>query len=227
MLSAWRALAITLGAMVLVLSGGFGIQASMLHTNWRIDLGTLPDWLAGLGTIAAFITLIFVARQWKASETDRQALETERRAVDTERRALAAAREAERHDFEASQARLIIVEQEPHVDHSWGGSNPPPPSRRNARIVNRSSAPVFHLRIEQEPREFAAEVTVLEILRQGRGAPDGPVFSPGESTERLLVAGNSGDTPSTEYVAFIFTDARGVQWRRVGSGQPVRLLDAN
>lgn len=228
MLNFWRTLALTLVAIVFVLGGGFTIQASMLHTHWRVELGTLPDWLAGCGTIAAFITLVFVARQWKASETDRQTLETERQEADSERRSLAAAREAERHDFEASQARLIIVEHEPHVNRQWSGSDPPLPAHRRALIRNRSDMPVFHLHIEESPAEFGGEVYVFENLAEGRSRPpDRPVFSPDESTGNLLVAGNSGDTASTEYVVFTFTDARGTRWRRMGSGQPVRLVGAS
>lgn len=63
MLKVWRALALVLTAMVFVLLGGFVIQAGTLHADWRLNLGTLPEWLSALGGVA---TLAAVGVAWLA-----------------------------------------------------------------------------------------------------------------------------------------------------------------
>ncbi|WP_133054444.1 hypothetical protein [Mycolicibacter algericus] len=201
------------------------VQAAMLHARgWRIALGSVPEWLAAFGTFAAFGALLIAAREWRAGQDERRSLEDERRAADAERRALAATREAERQDNEVSQARLIIVEHVPYEDRTWGGSDPPPPSQRQVVIRNRSTAPVFHLHIEDHP-SGNDDVYVFQNFAHARGRPaDIPVLAADDATAAITVAGNAGEAPSTEYVEFTFTDARGTNWRRIGSNQPVRLI---
>jgi hypothetical protein len=201
--------------------------AALVHTpTFRFELGNVAEWLAAIGSFAAFGALLFAAREWRSGQEERRSLETERQKVDQERRDLAAARDAERRDHEMSQSRLVIVEHPPFESRSWGGDDPPHPSQRDAIIRNYSAAPVFHLHIEEHLTDND-DVRVWENFAQHRGRPaDWTVLAAGEPTGVLTVVGNRGDTPSTEFVEFTFTDSRGARWRRVGTSQPVQLLDA-
>jgi hypothetical protein len=193
-------------------------QAAMLHSKgWRTPLGTLPEWITAFGVVAAFLTLWVAARGFQSAEKERQSLEEERQA-------LAATREAERRDHVISQARLIIVEHAPHVPLAWGGQDPPAPGRRDVLIRNHSDAPIFNLHIEGHPTGND-DVLLSQNFATGRSRPaDMAVLAADQATELLIVEGSDADTPSTEYVEFTFTDARGARWRRLGSQQPIQEL---
>ncbi len=92
--------------------GGRGFQAWMLHSKgWRMAMGSFPEYLAALGSLATFGVLWLAVYEWRRGQR-------------------------ERRDNEMGQARLIVVEHEPHVDKSFGGMDQPPAARRNVLIRN-------------------------------------------------------------------------------------------
>jgi hypothetical protein len=217
------ALAIVFAALALVLFVVVLAQAEMLYTKgWRLALGTVPEWMAGFGTVFTAIAALAAFGTLSVATKERQSLEAERQA-------LAAQREDERRDHVMSQARLIVVEQIP-------GSNPGQPLKPFITIRNHSSMPIFNLHIDYASRRDS-RVTVEEPIA-GTGDPpvvfghpmDRPVLRPNETThlfaEALRIMGTIPmDTPNTEYVGFTFTDARGARWRRLGSDQPEQQFD--
>jgi hypothetical protein len=233
-------LAVAFAALALVLFVVVLAQAEMLYTDgWRLALGTVPEWMAGFGTLftalaalAAFGTLSVATHEWEGSENERQLLEKERQAADKERRALAATREAERRDHVMSQARLIIVEP---AQPAWVVL---PRSKPDDVVIrNHSSAPIFNIHIDDsyvlESKGGKCAATEMYIWS---GNPndalvysmplDIPVLAPGEATARLSVGGQPV-SERTEWVGFSFTDAQGARWRRVGSQQPVQELESD
>jgi hypothetical protein len=218
------------------LAVAFGIAAAiqrleLAHAHWpwhwRFELGNLAEWAAALATLGGLGALLYLRREWRSSQAERRALESERQKADKERRDLAAAREAERRDHELSQARLIIVEHTPFESRSWGGDDPPNSAHRDAVIRNYSDAPIFHLHIH-EHLTANDDVYVFEQFAHQTSRPeDRAVLKPDETTGVLTINGNQGKVPSTEFVEFTFTDSRGARWRRVGSSQPVQLIDPN
>lgn len=205
-----------------------GYQALMLHDRgWRWDLGTVPAWLSGIGAFATFGALWVATQQWKLGQADR-------RLADEERRALAAAREGENHDQHIRQARLVIVEQ---FDLLLGVGRPNP--NRHVVIRNHSNDPVFNLHID--PTSPKNRYILMEELTSApdssgiladhdrhyrHSAPDIPVLSPGLATYVIYPSGGiPRDEPATEYVGFSYTDVRGARWHRLGSEQPVQILD--
>jgi hypothetical protein len=223
MLRNWRTWAIFLALLVMVLAGVVVVQALMLRSRgWTIPLGNVAEWVAGIGTMAAFGALFFAAQEWRSGQEERRSLELERQKAEAERRALAETREAERRDNEMNQARLIIVQPAPYEDRTFGGSDPPSPAYREVVIQNHSGVPIFNLHIQVNPG--GGDVHVLQNFAGGSGRPaDMEVLSPDAATAELTVVGGDGETPSTEFIEFTFTDARGVRWRRRGSDQPVRV----
>ncbi|OBI53588.1 hypothetical protein [Mycobacterium sp. E787] len=193
-------LALAFAALALVLLVVVGVQAVMLYSeNWRPAFGSLPEYLAALGSFATFGVLWFAAREWRRGER-------------------------ERRDREAGQARLIVAEHEPFINRSYSGMDPPEPGRRNVVIHNRSTEPVFALHIE----EYAtgSDVRVFQNSASGRIAPsDMAVLAADQSTEPLGILGGDPHTPSTEHVEFMFTDPRQARWRKRGNGEPERALD--
>lgn len=175
-------------------------QAAMLHARgWRIPLGTLPEWLAGVGSLATLGVLWLAVFEWRRGQR-------------------------ERRDNEAAQARLIIAEHAPYVDRTWGGMDAPPPASRNVLVRNHSDAPIVKLNVEEHPTRYEG-VRVFQRFAHARGRPaEIDVLSGGQATAELGVDGNNGDTPSTECIEFTFTDARGLRWRRLGSAQPERVV---
>lgn len=155
-------LAIVFAAMALVLFAVVGFQAWMLHSKgWRMAVGSLPEYLAALASLAIFGVLWLTASQWRRGQR-------------------------ERCDRESGQARLIIVEHVPRADGSFGGGDPPPLGRRDVVIHNRSSEPVFELRIE----EYAtgSDVRVFQSSAGGRARPaDVAVLAAGGELDRILI----------------------------------------
>jgi hypothetical protein len=227
---AW--LAICFAALALMLLVVTGFQAAMLHARgWRIALGTVPEWLAGFGTgftaiaaLAAYRTLKITAGQWEDEQ-------------------------ARRRDQVMRQARLIVVQAVPPADAMPPANEAPPrpdmkPEYRYVLIRNHSNEPVFNVHVPQEsPRRTTPQVpmTVVQVVSQEdargsfqaptptivhRSPPDlVPELGPGQATFQLHLAVVPRDEQVTEYVFFTFTDARGDRWRRLGSEQPVQIVD--
>lgn len=204
-------LAIGFGVTTLGLAVVVAFQAAMLHTRgWRVPLGTMPEWLSGVGALATFGAVWVAVQQLRIGQKERKSLETERQA-------LAATREAERRDHEMSQARLIIAEIAP---------------ARDFVVKNHSAAPIFDLIIHAEsPLDPRVRVFVRDANQNLFGSNRQPVLAPGESSAGLHLQNSPSNLPIrgpvTEHVGFTFTDARGARWRRHGSEQPVQLLKAD
>ncbi|PJE01325.1 MAG: hypothetical protein CK428_31435 [Mycobacterium sp.] len=223
-----------LSTLSLVLGVVAVAQAIELYAQgWRMALGTFPDWMAGFGTIftataavAAYRTFKVAAHEWEGAEKERKALESERQKADNERQALAATREAERQDHAMSQARLIIAQPKPpNIGELISGALVELPARqRDVQIHNHSNEPVFNLQVEEESA-CAEDVRVWQSLNPPAMPEHVPVLQGGQSTKGFVVVGNHGVTPNTELIEFAFTDARGARWRRLGSKQPVQILD--
>jgi hypothetical protein len=220
--------------LAVVLLGVVCVQAWMLHSRgWRIALGTVPEWasaaftgIAAIGVLAAFGNLRIVRREWESEQ-------------------------AERRDQLANQARRIIVEAVPVAEMVPPANQAPPrpdlqPEYRYVVIRNHSEEPVFNVRIPHESpkRTPPSPVTnVMEVMsavdargsvRRADGSPiEGvfrlgsprlvPVLAPGQATPQLDLPTVPRDEQPTEYVFFTFTDARGAEWQRLGSEQPVPI----
>ena len=75
-------------------------------------------------------------------------------------------------------------------------------------------------------RSLGDGVLIFQSFAKGRDRPaDMAVLSADQATQHLIVVGSANETPSTEYVEFTFTDARGARWRRLGSAQPEQQLE--
>ena len=136
------------------------------------EWGNVPEWVAGIGSLAAFGALYIAAREWRSAGGTpgfggRPASRCQgAEAANAERKALTEAREAERRDHEHSQARLLIVEPMPFEDPTWGGVDPPPASQRRVVVRNYSGSPVFRCHVEEYPAEHD-DVRVSQIRRGG------------------------------------------------------------
>lgn len=229
--SGW--LAIVFAALALVLLVVVGCQAEMLYARgWRLSLGSVPEWLAGFGTgftaiaaLAAYRTLKIAAGQWDDEQ-------------------------AQRREQVMRQAQLIVVEAVPRAEMVPPANQVPvrpdgKPAYRYVVIHNHSQEPVFNVRIPDgshlETKEKMPWITsVAEVRAQQedgsfssprptivhRHTPDlVPVLAPGQATFQLHLETVPRDEQPTEYVFFTFTDARGARWRRLGSEQPVQIID--
>jgi hypothetical protein len=229
--AAW--LAIGFAALALALLLVVGCQAAMLHARgWRIALGTVPEWLAGFGTgftaiaaLAAYRTLKIAAGQWEAEQ-------------------------AQRREQLKKQATLIVVEAVSRAEMVRPANQAPvrpdgKPEYRYVVIRNHSQEPIFNVRIPDgshlETKEKMPWTTsVAEVRAQQeagsfssprptivhRHPPDlVPVLAPGQATFQLHLVTVPRDEQPTEYVFFTFTDARGARWQRLGSEQPVQIID--
>jgi hypothetical protein len=211
-------------AVVLVVVVCF--QADRLYgQGWDTPLGTLPEWLAALGSLSTLGVLALAVGEWRRGRR-------------------------ERRDQLANQARGIIVEAVPVAEQVAPANTADPrpdmqPEYRYVLIRNHSTAPVFNVHILSEsPRRTkshqvinVAEVVPPEKSRGSMRMADGSAFpgvfyrqppdlipelAPGQATFQLhLEEVPRGEQP-TEYVSFSFTDARGARWRRLGSQQPIQ-----
>ena len=150
-------MAIGFAVLALVLLVVVGFQAWMLHSRaWLIALGTLPEWVAAVGTgiaafgvLAAFGTLRIGRREWEMAQ-------------------------AERRDQLANQARLIVVEAVPPAEMVPPANlvTPRPdglPEYRYVVIRNHSQQPVFNVRIpDKSPKKTPvySVTTVSEVVPQ-------------------------------------------------------------
>lgn len=205
----WRALAVTLAAMLSVLGGGLLIHAGVVEWGGEPQFGNVAEWIAAVGTVAAFGALFLAVREWLAGQ-------------------------AERRDEEANQARLIIVE--PAVEGSYSGelvvrnrSGSPvfnvffqigeTARRMTAAKADWVTPGEMYIGIGSEGIEVLIPGAEFGPLRVDRALkPTNPKMVP------VITA--RGDTPFPRSVVFTFTDVRGRQWKRVGGDQPVRVVES-
>lgn len=175
----------------------------------RIALGTLPDWLAGVGTVGSLFFLAVHGRR-----------ERRRRRAD-EQQGL-----AERRDRDAAQARLTTVE----LAWQYG-----PGFEAMVVVHNHSAGPLLDVRVllvdhgtipshDESPPAGPTEETASTI-------------GPGEDRRfrlhppRRLPPPRDGDdaaayqAPGQTFGAQVeFTDTAGLRWQRTGSEQPQRVI---
>lgn len=177
-------------------------QAVELYAGgWRMDMGSFPAWMSGFGAIFTAIAAVAAVLAFRGAEK--------------ERRAVALAREAKSLDDEIAQARLIVVE--------FMGVPPRPMA-----VTNHSTAPIFDVKVEdQSPVDDRVRI---------QSAVDHHIsltwteLGPGEQTEGGFLpafykeATYESKRNYIQHIAFSFTDARGARWQRVGTEQPVRVL---
>ncbi|WP_454789803.1 hypothetical protein [Mycolicibacterium lutetiense] len=121
-----------------------GIQSAMLHAQgWRVELGSLADWVQAAGTVAAFGALLFAAREWRASQ-------------------------AERRDTEADQARLMVMG--PAEESELEPWNLPTDSP-HVVVRNHSDSPVFELVVKRVSVPSVATVTHHVVRPEGYTSP--------------------------------------------------------
>lgn len=178
-------------------------QAVELYAEgWRMDMGSFPAWMSGFGAIFTAIAAVAAVLAFRGAEK--------------ERRAVALAREAKSLDDEIAQARLIVVE--------FMDVEPPRPMA----VTNHSNAPIFDLKVEdQSPVDNRVRVqSAVDHLVSLTWTQLGPK----QQTEGGFVpafyieATYESKRNYIQHITFSFTDARGARWQRVGTGQPVRLL---
>jgi hypothetical protein len=179
-----------------------------------VEWGTAPDWVAAVGSVGAMF-LVGGGLLW----------EVHRRRVDDERLAV------ERRDDEASQARLVTLQAEGHPATDWrgdplGGDPLNGVTAVEVTVTNDSSAPILNLDLRE--LRFAAD----DVDYSGQAATS-------DSRMHLRLAAHSNWTASFHFSSprplsegpryryqLEFTDAHGRRWRRRGTEQPVRVINA-
>jgi hypothetical protein len=164
-------------------------------TDWWSDSAA---WASAIGTIAATSTALVVAlRAWRDTEAERKA------------------RDAERADRDAAQARLIVVSS---------------PNGASIEVSNFSTAPILHVEVQHVWRMSSDATRPVEQyqarLRGGDSRKVWTVLAPQESKTVDIVSQDSNGIPRGNYALTIrFTDAAGLDWERTGNDPPRRLIN--
>lgn len=124
----------TVALLVLV-----GVQATMLYIRgWRVTWGSMPEWLAGLGAVAAFGVVWFAAQEWRSGQ-------------------------AERRDREADQARRVVAEP---VEEPVPGSRPSWSHRPHRDVVVRNRSDRHILNVDIDPLGGGSDMVVFRNFSQ-------------------------------------------------------------
>lgn len=186
------ALAVGLGAVV-------AVQAVMLHTQgWRIQLGTLPDWISSVATSGGFLAavgaVLYAARQWRSTQS-------------------------ERRTREGDQARLIVIQ--PNDSDNIHDESVVVRNHSSAPIYD---VMVFTMSRYFRP---AAEphVDVVRFLDDIADQTEAyaAVLPPGSTTVPALDVNpvdREEHAGSISFVAVTFTDAHSRRWWRFGRDEP-------
>lgn len=164
--------------------------------NW----GSLPDWLAALGTVSAVVVALALALR----DSQRHAAEEERRAQ-------------ERRDLEATQARLVYF-----TIASSGGIM--------VTIHNASDRPIFHVCLESVEKVGSPGLAwQVNRNVMGARAETNSIEPHGHFKIPVNLVSEDGQAQRSrigEYTVIIsFLDAAGMRWSRTGMGPPTRVLD--
>lgn len=186
------------------------VQAEMLYLQgWRLNNGSVPDWIAGIGSLAAFGALYFAASEWRSAHRAKR-------------------------DSEANQARLVSVERlESAEPFTYAIRNRSHSSVFDLYFHDGETASRMN---ELHPRTHTGGKQAYSgIGRTGWDvlAPDqatGPI-----STTIVLVAGTQEPLslpiaqipPSVDAVVFSFTDAEGRRWKRTGIDKLERIFSTS
>jgi hypothetical protein len=168
-----------------------------------VEYGTLPDWIAGIGTaIATIVAAVAINR------------EVQRR------------REEQAAEF-SHQARRVLCwlaaveppEHEGRTPPGWPDRGRPAPTLA-VIIRNGSEEPVLDCKahVDVDP---AALATIEDVGRR-RLAFEEPIIPPGDLQHRLYLPTS---VRTSARVWMVFTDANGTRWSRGSSGRLRRVVD--
>jgi hypothetical protein len=166
----------------------------------RIDWGSVPDWIAGIGSVLAFagFAIAFIWEVRKRRQDDEQAAE-------------------ERRDALKRHARLVFMK-------IIGGSE----TQRRLTLHNEGPGPIIDVvtTVWVWSDEATGELREVQLARRG---PNTTELGAGENGEVWLwLADGERILPGQEFFPQVeFTDCEGNRWRRRDNQQPVRVLDHN
>jgi hypothetical protein len=177
------------------------VTAFVLLAQDQDRLGTIPDWIAALGTVAAF----FVALRLLAKE-------------------LAARREVEQ-DRRRAQARLVSAWQEPRFDTAPSGKST---ATFVVILKNSSEEPVYEvwLTLVPDTSTFASDPEAVwgddgAAKEADTESSRGGMVPPGETVDVLVMPGRY---PTKRLVLGLsFTDSQGRRWKRLPNGTLVEV----
>lgn len=166
------------------------LQDRHLHIEW----GNTAEWVAGVGTFAAFGVLLVAALQWRSDQADRR-------------------------DHEADQARLIIIEPVKPRNAPPNESHVVVRNHSSAPVFDLtvSSDKYVGGAVELIPVE-------IKPLKPARDSPHQSVLPPGKETGVFRVIGVWPGFGSIDFVTVSFTDANNRRWERQGISEPKRVL---
>ena len=116
--------------------------------------------------------------------------------------------QAERRSRDADQARLIVVEAADADIPAPPGYKVPILTERDFVVRNRSRAPIYDV-IVQSMNDSIVNNLALESVLQ-----------PGEATKPITVSSPEPSPILHRSVRFVFLDAHGRGWSRLGTAQP-------
>lgn len=207
--ASWIAAVLAFSTFVLAVI--VGILAGTLYARgWRLALGTVPEAVAAIGTVAALLVAIGV---WQHDITTRRADELDARQA--KERAELAARQAR-----GDQARLVVIDFMYDVETEMYSGGEWSPMR--AIVTNLSDRPIFDVHID------VPEASPEMVLRED----DEPVNTPNSLDARAINGGGEHrahfehtaktiDWDWIKRIPFSYTDANGVRWVRTMNSQPV------
>lgn len=166
--------------------------------SWSINWGSLPDWLAAIGTVGSLgVVAIGLTREVKRRREDDRAAAAERRHAT------------------ARQARLVTA-----VARAWS------PQQVHVTVRNESQAPIFDVKpglLVADPETGQQTVPlagrVLDFVAMHRIAGGSGELQVALTVDEPLTADPRAITD------LIFTDANGLRWRRINNGQPIPYDD--
>jgi hypothetical protein len=206
--STWKLIAITAGlaaAGLLVVLLSKGIRGPIDEWNW---VGTLGDWVGGVGVLVAVFATIFLANRDRTTESVRHKTE-----MDLLREQLGLVQEEA-----VTRAQRELYDP---VRRVWGQAqwrSVGPTSRDWVfEVVNGSDEPIYHVHIghSSDWQQSGVWLPLAEVI-----PPGGAVSDVSEQLERQI---NIGDRqPEWEEslaVVIVFVDAAGKIWMREHGGQ--------
>ncbi len=176
--------------------------------------GTVPDWLAGIGTVGTVIYAVVSTRRER-----RRHLEAE----DKENRRLAKLEDRQDRDFVAPIS-FQIFDNGTFYPQDWGKESPPLPPVQHYRVQihNPSVAPIYdlelvHIATEREATDELPEFNRRTLVWNQEVIPADP-----EPVDVFLTSEQVGHDPR---LLLWFTDTRGNRWSKTLRGELTKVLD--
>lgn len=173
--------------------GADAALAQLAAAPGAVDWGSVPDWIAGIGSVAAFAAFA-VAFLWEV-----------RKRRDDDRRG-----EDERRDALKRHARLVHV-------RPIGGST----TQVRLTIANAGPGPIVDL--QTTVWRESPDLGRLVEIPAGRRNPDASIIDAGEAADvwLWLDEGEVLERGEAFFLRVEFTDCDGNRWQRTDNGQPV------